>query len=165
MYPGRDRHRMECTRHFVATCYVVNDGATLLHEHDRLGMWLPPGGHIDRDELPHETAIRETREETGLEPTLVAEAGPYDTDSVASLPRPTALLLEDIDVHPCGRVAHQHVDFVYVGTVDTRTVAPAGHEEADADVWEWFDASDLEARADDLEADVRDLGRRAIEMI
>ena len=48
---------METTRHFVATVYVVHKGATLLHEHDRLGMWLPPGGHIDRDELPHEAAV------------------------------------------------------------------------------------------------------------
>ena len=57
---------METTRHFVATCYVVDDGATLLHEHEKLGMWLPPGGHVDRDELPHEAALRETYEETGL---------------------------------------------------------------------------------------------------
>jgi 8-oxo-dGTP pyrophosphatase MutT (NUDIX family) len=68
---------METTRHFVATMYVVNDGATLLHEHEKLGMWLPPGGHIDRDEQPHEAALRETYEETGLEPELVAEVTDY----------------------------------------------------------------------------------------
>ena len=104
---------MERTRHFVATCYVVCDGATLLHEHDGLDVWLPPGGHVDRDELPHETALRETYEETGLRPDIVTDAGPYDTDQVTSLPRPAAFLLEDIDVHDDGRVAYQHVDFVY----------------------------------------------------
>ena len=124
---------METTRHFVATCYVVCDGATLLHEHDGLDMWLPPGGHVDRDELPHETAIRETYEETGLRPDIVAEAGPYDTDQVTSLPRPAAFLLEDIDVHRDGRVAHQHVDFVYFGAVGGREVAPRGRDEADPD--------------------------------
>jgi ADP-ribose pyrophosphatase YjhB (NUDIX family) len=45
---------METTRHFVATVYVVNGGAVALHEHDRLGMWLPPGGHVEREELPHD---------------------------------------------------------------------------------------------------------------
>ena len=115
---------METTRHFVATCYVVCDGATLLHEHDELDMWLPPGGHVDRDELPHETALRETYEETGLRPELVTEAGPYDTDQVTSLPRPAAFLLEDIDVRRDGRVAHQHLDFVYFGAVGGREVVP-----------------------------------------
>lgn len=156
---------METTRHFVATCYVVHDGATLLHEHDRLEMWLPPGGHVDRDELPHETARRETYEETGLEPDVVADVGPYDTPEVESLPRPAAFLLEDIDVHTDGRVAHQHVDFVYVGRVDRREIRPEGRNEADPGVWEWFTATDLEARRDELAADVRDLGRRAIEIV
>jgi 8-oxo-dGTP pyrophosphatase MutT (NUDIX family) len=58
---------METTRHFTATTYVVNDGATVLHDHKRLDLWLAPGGHIDRDELPHEAALREVREETGLD--------------------------------------------------------------------------------------------------
>ena len=156
---------METTRHFVATCYVVCDGATLLHEHDELDMWLPPGGHVDRDELPHETALRETYEETGLRPELIAEAGPYDTDQVASLPRPAAFLLEDIDVRRDGRVAHQHVDFVYFGAVGGRGVAPRGRDEADADAWTWFSPTDLDARAGELAADVRDLGRRAIETV
>src|SRR5688500_10821251 len=38
----------------------------LLHWHRRLGLWLPPGGHIDPGELPDEAAVRETLEETGL---------------------------------------------------------------------------------------------------
>jgi hypothetical protein len=29
---------VETTRHFVATCYVVADGAKLLHEHETLDM-------------------------------------------------------------------------------------------------------------------------------
>ena len=156
---------METTRHFVATCYVVNEGATLLHEHERLDMWLPPGGHVDRDELPHETALRETHEETGLRPDLVADAGPYETDQASSLPRPAAFLLEDIDVHGDGRVAHQHVDFVYFAASEGRTVDPMGRGEADADAWRWFTLDDLDARADELATDVRDLATRAIETL
>ena len=56
---------METTRHFTATVYLVNDGATALHEHPTLGIRLPPGGHVDRDELPHEAGLREVHEETG----------------------------------------------------------------------------------------------------
>ncbi|WP_255149922.1 NUDIX hydrolase [Halorarius halobius] len=152
---------METTRHFVATVYVVNDGATLLHEHDRLDMWLPPGGHIDRDELPHEAALRECHEETGLEADLVAPRGSVESDAARSIPQPQQFLLEDINVHD-DEVGHQHVDFVFYGSVDRRTVEPAGHDEAHPEVWEWFSAADLEARADELPADVVEVGREAI---
>ncbi|WP_164093824.1 NUDIX domain-containing protein, partial [Stenotrophomonas maltophilia] len=60
---------METTRHTTATIYIVNDGATALHWHRRLGIRIPPGGHVERDELPHEAGLREVREETGLDPT------------------------------------------------------------------------------------------------
>ena len=133
---------METTRHFTATVYVVHDGATVLHEHDRLGLWLPPGGHIDRDELPHEAALREAREETGLAVTLVQESTGPSSPTARPLPKPAHLLLEDITVHD-GAVSHQHVDFVYFGEATDRTVRPRGEDEADADEWRWFTREDL----------------------
>jgi 8-oxo-dGTP pyrophosphatase MutT (NUDIX family) len=156
---------METTRHFVATVYPVCDGATLLHEHDRLGMWLPPGGHIDRDELPHEAALRECYEETGLAVDLVAPEGDVESDAARALPEPQHFLLEDINVHEDGRVGHQHVDFVFYGAADTRAIDPAGNDEAHPEVWEWFTPADLDARADELPADVVEVGKRAIETV
>jgi 8-oxo-dGTP pyrophosphatase MutT (NUDIX family) len=156
---------METTRHFVATVYVVVDGATALHDHGTLDMWLPPGGHVDRDELPHETAVREAYEETGLDVDLVAPVGDLTSDTVRSIPRPQSFLLEDIDVHPDGRVGHQHVDFVYFGRADSREIAPAGDGEADPADWEWVTAADLRADADRYEPDVVELGCRAIEAV
>ncbi|WP_255196296.1 NUDIX hydrolase [Halorarius litoreus] len=156
---------METTRHFVATVYPVCDGATLLHEHDRLGMWLPPGGHIDRDELPHEAALRECHEETGLEVDLVAPHGTIESDAARSIPEPQHFLLEDINVHESGQVGHQHVDFVFYGQADTREVDPAGDDEAHPEVWEWFTAEELDARAGELPTDVVEVGKRAIETV
>ncbi|MFB6183613.1 MAG: NUDIX hydrolase [Haloarculaceae archaeon] len=154
---------METTRHFVATVYVVNDGATALHDHDKLGLWLPPGGHLDRDELPHEAALREVREETGLDVDLVAPEGDLASDTVASIPRPQHFLREDIDVHG-GRVAHQHVDFVYYGVADDRNVRPTDGEQDDDD-WRWYTAEELRAHADRLEPDVVEVGQRAIDAV
>lgn len=154
---------MELTRHFVATVYVVNDGATALHAHDRLGLWLPPGGHVDRDELPHEAARREVREETGLSVDLLAASGGVATERVRSLPEPAHLLLEDINVHD-GHVGHQHVDFVFFGAVGGRTVQPSAGE-APAEDWRWFTADDLRDADVRLEPDVVDLGLEAIEAV
>jgi ADP-ribose pyrophosphatase YjhB (NUDIX family) len=53
-------------RHFRVAVFVVWEGKVLLHFHRKLGMWLPPGGHIERDELRDDAAVRQVFEETGL---------------------------------------------------------------------------------------------------
>jgi 8-oxo-dGTP pyrophosphatase MutT (NUDIX family) len=154
---------METTRHFVATVYVVHDGATVLHEHDKLDMWLPPGGHLERDELPHVTARREVREELGLDVELVAPEGEITSPTVASIPRPHHFLLEDIDVCD-GAVGHQHVDFIYYGRADSREISPTAGEQPASD-WEWLTSDELRRRADELESDVVEVGQRAINAV
>ena len=155
---------METTRHFVATVYAVNDGAAALHHHDKLDMWLPPGGHVDRDELPHEAARRETREELGLDPTLVTpENVGLESETATAMPRPQHFLLEDINVCD-GEVGHQHVDFVYYGHVKSRDIDPADGE-APADAWEWYTPADIEAEAAQFAADVREAAKRAIRLV
>lgn len=159
---------METTRHFTATVYVVHDGATLLHEHDRLDTWLPPGGHVDRDELPREAAHRETREETGLDVTLLEPETSVDAAIMPGprsheLPGPEHLMVYDIDVHPDGHVSHQHVDFLYFGRAEHRDVDPADGEAA-ADEWTWFTPADLRAH-DELDPDVVQVGQEAIEAV
>lgn len=151
----------ETTRHFVATVYVVNGGATLLHEHDGLDMWLPPGGHVDGDELPHEAALRETHEETGLDVDLVAPREDVESATASSLPKPQQFLLEDINVAD-GEVGHQHVDFVYYGRAGSRRIDPIGDHEQTAEDWRWFTAADLAAGADRFAEDVVAVGRDAI---
>lgn len=152
---------METTRHFTATIFVAHDGQTILHEHKRLGLWLPPGGHVDRDELPHEAALREAAEETGLTVELLQEPAGIGSPTAQPLPMPAQLLLEDINVHTDG-VGHQHIDFIYFGRAAERTVAPAEGERG-AVHWRWFSPDQLhtDGRIDD---DVAALGTRAIEV-
>jgi 8-oxo-dGTP pyrophosphatase MutT (NUDIX family) len=54
--------------HLTASAFVV-DGAeerALLLHHAKLGRWLQPGGHIENDAGLGQAALREVREETGL---------------------------------------------------------------------------------------------------
>ena len=151
---------METTRHFTATVYVVNDGATALHEHDRLGITIPPGGHVDRDELPHEAGLREVEEETGLEPTLLGEAPDVPAPDGFALPSPRYQLCYDINVHEDGEVGHQHIDHVYFATVPSRDIDPADGEQG-ADAWDWYAPSDLQER--NLDADTVEIALEAID--
>jgi len=155
---------METTRHFVATVYAVCDGAVALHEHDKLEMWLPAGGHLDRDELPHEAALRETEEELGFSVDLVAPQESIASETVRSIPQPQHFLVEDINVHETGEVGHQHVDFIFYGDAPSRDIRP-GPGEQPADDWTWFTPAELRARSDEIPADVVEIGQRAIEAV
>ncbi len=150
---------METTRHVTGTVYVVADDATALHAHRPMGITIPPGGHVDRGELPHEAAVRECREETGLTPTIVRDDDDrIDEPYCRQPPQPRRQLVYDIDVCD-GAVAHQHVDHVYFATVPSRETAPA-EGEADAEAWDWYTPEDL--RASDVGPDVVELGTEAI---
>ncbi len=98
---------METTRHFTATTIIVFDQKVLLRFHKKLGLWLPVGGHIERDELPHTAAIREAKEESGLEIELYNPDLNMDISDAEQLIRPMHILLEEI------QPGHEHIDFIY----------------------------------------------------
>lgn len=152
---------METTRHYTASTYVVESDAVALHEHEGLGKWLPPGGHVERDELPHEAALREVREETGLAVELVADRDDLSSPTVEPLAQPQHFQLADVNVHPDG-VGHQHVDFVYYARAVDREITPAPGERP-AGAWAWFTADGL--TDDRFDADVAAIGRAAIEAV
>jgi 8-oxo-dGTP pyrophosphatase MutT (NUDIX family) len=61
------------TRDFTVAVFVVHRDRVLLHMHRKLGLWLPPGGHIEPNELPDEAAIREVEEEAGIGIDLIQD--------------------------------------------------------------------------------------------
>ena len=107
--------------HVTGSAIVLDgDGRVLLHRHKRLGIWLQPGGHVDPGETVAAGAVRETREETGLEAAYPA-GGP----SVAH-----------VDVHQ-GPRGHVHLDVRYRLYADgDATFAPHAGESPEVG---WFD--------------------------
>jgi len=105
------------TRDFTVAVFVVHAGHVILHRHPKLGLWLPPGGHIEPNELPDEAALREVREETGLAIVLHEERGlPVDyPDQARQLIRPAGIQLESISP------GHEHIDLVYFATLRDHT--------------------------------------------
>lgn len=103
-------------REFTASVYIVEEEKVLLILHKKLKKWLPAGGHVDPDELPSKAAIREAKEETGLDVELILQENVWVPPMIngKSIPRPYLCLLEEIPEHK-GVAAHQHIDFVFVG--------------------------------------------------
>jgi 8-oxo-dGTP diphosphatase len=62
-------------KHLVAYFAVIDEGHILLVDHKNAQLWLPTGGHVEPNEDPRETVVRELKEELGLEITL-AQVGP-----------------------------------------------------------------------------------------
>jgi 8-oxo-dGTP diphosphatase len=58
-------------RHLVSYVAPMDPdcGCLLLGDHVNAGLWLPPGGHVEVDEHPADTARREAAEELGMDTT------------------------------------------------------------------------------------------------
>jgi ADP-ribose pyrophosphatase YjhB (NUDIX family) len=138
------------TRDFTATTFVVHDNRTLLLLHRKLGIWVPPGGHIDPNELPDHAALREVREESGLDVELLDQGRPIG--NIRILPQPYCILLENISPQ------HQHIDLIYFARVRGGNMI---HSVREVQAARWFTWEEL--GEPQIAEDIRELGRRAIE--
>jgi 8-oxo-dGTP pyrophosphatase MutT (NUDIX family) len=77
------RAHLNLTHHFTASGLVLCANHILLVNHKRIGAWVPPGGHVEPDEMPEETVVRELLEETGLHVEVLSPALPDTGDEEA----------------------------------------------------------------------------------
>ena len=54
-------------KHLVSYFAVVDGDHILLVDHKNAQLWLPSGGHVEPEEDPRSTVVRELREELGLD--------------------------------------------------------------------------------------------------
>lgn len=120
-------------KHFTVTGYVINETKTklLLVHHKKLHKWLPPGGHIETNELPHFAALREIQEETGVKvriinsPQLVLE---LDGKIDIQIPEPITISYQLIPRHN-NIEPHIHIDMMYLFEADeTSKIKPSNNE-------------------------------------
>ena len=103
-------------RQITATVYIIEDNCILLIYHKKFKKWLPPGGHLEPGELPPDGAIREAKEETGLDIELLPQENVWiqKQRNARSFERPYMCLLEYIPKHD-EYPEHEHMDFIYIG--------------------------------------------------
>ena len=126
---------MTLTRHFVASVFIINEGKVLLVHHKKLGLWLPAGGHVDENELPTETAVREAKEETGLDIEIIGEEENFER--VRILLHPKYVQLEDI------KPGHHHIDLIYFAKLKDKNQKIEANTEETNEV-KWFAKEELD---------------------
>lgn len=68
--------------HLTASAWIINfnQNKVLLHHHQSLDKWIQLGGHLEKEELLKEAALREAREESGLSSLLFVKPEIFDLD-------------------------------------------------------------------------------------
>ncbi|MCC6231702.1 MAG: NUDIX domain-containing protein [Verrucomicrobiales bacterium] len=92
---------------FTVAILVVRDHQVLVILHRKLGRWLPLGGHIELDEDPEIAALREAKEESGLDVELLGERPPTTEPGTRALIAPRFL-----DIHRITET-HEHIGMIY----------------------------------------------------
>lgn len=125
------------------------ENKVLLHKHKKLHIWLPPGGHIELHEDPNEAALREAKEETGLDVELVGEATHYDSSPYMSrdLIAPRFLNRHFFDATQ----THEHVDCAFFA----RSKSSDARHEIEGGEIKWFTKEEVVENAVGMVPDVR----------
>ena len=92
---------------FTVAIFVVHEGKVLLIHHRKLDKWLPLGGHVELDEDPEIAALREAKEESGLDVELLGDRPPTTEPGTRALIAPRFL-----DIHRITD-AHEHIGMIY----------------------------------------------------
>jgi 8-oxo-dGTP pyrophosphatase MutT (NUDIX family) len=108
--------------HVTGSAWVLDPAgcSVLLTLHRKLGKWLQLGGHVEPEESAREAALREAREESGIESVVLAAQTIFDVDVhwIPDTPR---------------KAGHWHYDVRYLFTAPA--IEPAVCAESRAVAW------------------------------
>ncbi len=138
---------------FTAAVFVVQAGRVLLVLHRKLKKWLPLGGHIELDEDPEQAALRETKEESGLDVELLGERPPTTGPGTRALIAPRFM-----DIHRISDT-HEHIGLIYWARPVSGKLALATEEHHDI---RWCSPEDLDLLSPPLSDAVRWYSLQAI---
>ncbi|WP_262957796.1 NUDIX domain-containing protein [Turicibacter sanguinis] len=147
---------MELNRTVTSTVYIIYDNKVLLHMHKKHKSLFPVGGHMNPEELPEETAIREAYEEAGLEIELINNQKSLGMTRVKQLNNPQYTLLENI-AYPV-----ENIDFIYFAVSKTNSVNPQKGESKEL---YWLSKEDLMNSDNIIKEHIKLMALEALEVV
>ena len=143
---------------FTSEVFVVYKNKVLLRKHDKFKEWLSVGGHIELNENPNQAAIREVKEEVGLDITLDQSLKPQrEEDNTQDLIPPYFLNENKIGEN------HTHVTFVYFAISNTDQIFETIEREKSEDC-RWLTREELLANQE-IKPSVKFYALKALEKL
>ena len=113
-------------KHLVSYFAVIDTDRILLVDHRNAQLWLPTGGHVEPDEDPRTTVVRELKEELGLEVSQESIGPPLMVTVTTTV-----------------GVAHGHTDVSLWYTVNTRPSQEFSYSLEEFREIRWFAFADV----------------------
>lgn len=143
---------------FVVDVFMVYKNKVLIRRHDKYDKWLAVGGHIELNEDPNLAAVREVKEEVGLDVELVGKSlklGNKEWSFYRELIPPRYMNIHDISS------THQHISLVYFAKSTSDRVVEEEIEKSKG--YKWFTKQDLEENKEGLSEPIKFYALKALE--
>jgi 8-oxo-dGTP pyrophosphatase MutT (NUDIX family) len=144
---------------FTSEVFIVFKDKVLLRKHDKYNLWLGVGGHIELSEDPNQAAIREVKEEVGLDITL------YDPN-----PFPKSIQKFEKELIPPVFMNrhfiskdHEHVTMIFFGISHTDKLMLSATEVSES--CNWFTHEELMSRDFDIRPNIRHYALSALKAL
>lgn len=143
---------------FTVDVFVLYKNKVLIRKHDKYNKWLAVGGHIELDEDPTQAAVREVKEETGLDMELVGDPMKFISESsnYKELLPPRFMNIHSIND------THKHISLVYFARSTSDKVVDEGREKSGG--CKWFSLEDLQENKEKLSESTKFYATKALEL-
>jgi 8-oxo-dGTP pyrophosphatase MutT (NUDIX family) len=134
---------------------IVHEDKVLLRKHDKYKIWLMVGGHIELDETPIAAALREVKEEVGMDVELIGSvADVSEGDGYQELLPPPFMNIHRIND------THEHMSLVYFARALTTDIIEGEGEKSDE--IRWFTTEELDDPVFEIRETIRHYAKAAL---
>ena len=144
---------------FTVEVFIIFKDKVLLRKHDKYKIWLSIGGHIELDEYPNQAAIREVKEEVGLNIQLYSPKDNYffQKKNYKELTQPIFMNRQRINN------SHEHVTLVYFARAETDNLVLSKTEKTEE--CKWFTEKELKNPRHQINQNIQVYAQHALKML
>lgn len=152
---------------YTTDVFIVYKDKVLFRFHDKHKKWLVPGGHIELDETPQQAAVREVKEEVGLDielytPYILPIFSENDSSALASPEYQELIPPQGMNIHSVSK-DHKHISLVYFAKSETdKIIEPEGEEKSGGCIW--LTKTEMVAHSE-LHESMKNYGLKALELL